>query len=480
MFEGNLGSAIGSPDPAVTNRYQPKDVIDGRYVVQSKLGYGGMGTVLKVGDPIDKKLRALKYCNEIGEDRKRFAREVRIMQHVTHKHVVPVLAANLDHDPPYFVMPLAVGCLADEIDLLKADETAALSAFKDACLGIQALHAAGVIHRDLKPHNLLRQFGGHVAVSDLGLAKLETRDTTVLTQTKAIIGTMDYLAPEQCEPGGSRESDARTDIYQLGLVLYYLLTGRSPRGVDVSLLPNGLSYVVQRATNPAPENRYRSIGQLLDTISNYEVSKQESDSQEAFENLVQEATGLLAQGQTNSGSIQRLLAMVARHKPDDYKPILTDFDRIPERLLSFVAEDFSAELLPGLKLYNAAIRAMVSSYPFEYADSVAARMSGIFRSSKNVEVQQFALMTLLIAAADLHRFHAMGIFNKLLTGIKDVGLALPIAEMLGANTEHYKVLARGVPTESLHPAIRTVRDDVVKRYYGPPADSDDDDDDIPF
>jgi eukaryotic-like serine/threonine-protein kinase len=480
VFEGDLGSALGRPDPAVTNRYKPKDVIDGRYIVQSKLGYGGMGTVLKVGDPIDRKLRALKYCNEMGEDSKRFAREVRIMQQVTHKHVVPVLASNLDHDPPYFVMPLALGCLADEIENLKTDEVSALSAFKDACLGIQALHAAGVIHRDLKPHNLLRQFAGHVAVSDLGLAKLENRDTTVLTQTKAIIGTIDYLAPEQCEPGGSRESDARTDIYQLGLVLYYLLTGRSPRGVDVGLLPNGLSYVVQKATNPVPENRYRSIGQLLDTINNYEVSKQVSNSQEAFENLVQEAIGLLAQGKTNSENIRRLLEMITRYKPEDHKTIISEFDRIPEKLLWFIADDFSTELLPVLKLYNSAIRVTISGYPFEYADIIASRMNGVFYKAKNVEVQQLALMTLLIAASDRHRFHAMGVFNRLLTSITNVGLALPIAEMLAANPEHYKYMARGVPTESLHPAIRSVRDDVVKRYFTPPAPPEDDDDDIPF
>ena len=130
MFEDAIGSIPVRPDPEVTNRYQIGDTIDGRFIVQCKLGWGAMGTVFKVGDRIEKKFRALKYCNETGEESKRFEREVRIMQQVNHKHVVPVLYANLDHIPPYFVMPLASSCLSDEIVTLEADEVATLSAFR--------------------------------------------------------------------------------------------------------------------------------------------------------------------------------------------------------------------------------------------------------------------------------------------------------------------------------------------------------------
>jgi eukaryotic-like serine/threonine-protein kinase len=436
-----------------------------------------MGTVLKVEDLVAKKIRALKYCHEPGDDKKRFDREVRIMQRVKHDHVVPVLHANLDHDPPYFVMLLASNCLGDEIATLKADETAALSAFKQACLGIQALHGAGAVHRDLKPHNLLRfpNFGNRVMVSDLGLAKLEERDTTVLTQTKAVLGTIDYLAPEQFEPGGSRGSDARTDIFQLGQVLYHLLTGRSPRGMDNSLLPGGLAYIVQKATNPLPENRFQSVGQLLDALRYYEISKQESDSREAFESLVQEAEDLLKQGHAKAENVRRLLALLAHHDPGDHRTIIADFDRIPNGLLSFIAGDYCAELLPVLRLYAMAIRARVSKHSFAYADAVAVRMSSIFQGSKNVEVRQLALQTLLIAAVDLNRYYAMEIFNRLLASIRDIGLALPVAEMLRANADHYKVLARGVPAESLQAAIRSVREEALKSDRESTIDDEDSD-----
>ena len=97
--------------------------------------------------------------------------------------------------------------------------------FRQVCLGVQAMHDSGIVHRDIKPANVLRFTGGRIAVSDLGAAKLEPRDTTVLTQTHVVVGTLAFLAPEQFLPGGSRRADFRTDIYQLGKVLYQLLTG---------------------------------------------------------------------------------------------------------------------------------------------------------------------------------------------------------------------------------------------------------------
>lgn len=85
-------------------------------------------------------------------------------------------------------------------------------------MGVQAIHNANGTHRDVKPANALRMDDRRVVLSDLGLVKLDPRDTTILTQTAAFIGTRAYCAPEQLLPGGSREADARTDVYQLGVL----------------------------------------------------------------------------------------------------------------------------------------------------------------------------------------------------------------------------------------------------------------------
>src|SRR5262249_30205037 len=147
---------------------------------------------------------------------------------------------------------------------------------------------------DIKPANILRFSSGRVAVSDLGVAKLAERDTTVLTRTRAVVGTWAFLAPEQFLPAGSRQADARTDIYQLGKVLYRLLTCRPPALIEPAYLPKGLAHVLLRATSVTPDDRYRDLGEFLDALRYYELSKDPArNEREALENLVLEAEGLL-------------------------------------------------------------------------------------------------------------------------------------------------------------------------------------------
>jgi eukaryotic-like serine/threonine-protein kinase len=163
--------------------YGASDIIDGKFRVRGLIECGGMGTVFRVERMGDRKDYALKCCHLAGADRKRFAREARLMRRVRHPHIVPVVDANLEHSPPYFVMPLAEGSLLGELDRLGGQEAEVLAIFGQICSGIQALHSSGIVHRDIKPANVLRFARGRYAVSDFGLAKLDTRDTTILTRT---------------------------------------------------------------------------------------------------------------------------------------------------------------------------------------------------------------------------------------------------------------------------------------------------------
>src|SRR5260370_37766076 len=116
-------------------------------------------------------------------------------------------------------------------------EERVLGVFGQICSGVGALQASGTSHRDIKPANVLRFAGGRIAVADFGLAKLDTRDSTILTQTGAFYGTFAYSAPEQHLPAGTREADVRTDICQLGKMLYHMLTGKSPVLIEHDALP---------------------------------------------------------------------------------------------------------------------------------------------------------------------------------------------------------------------------------------------------
>src|SRR5699024_2336868 len=124
----------------------------------------------------------------------------------------------------------------------------------------------GHTHRDIKPDNALVFEDQKIVVSDLGLAKFDIRDTTVLTRASIYMGTYDYMPPEQMTYGGTRDLDHRGDVFQLGKTLYHLLTGERPTLMDPKAVPTGLWYVIQKATRQFPEDRYQSVNEFLDAI----------------------------------------------------------------------------------------------------------------------------------------------------------------------------------------------------------------------
>jgi len=437
-------------------------VVGGRYRVVRAIGAGGMGAVVEVERLDDGRRLALKRCRLAGAWRKRFAREVRLMQRVKHAHVVPVVAADLKADPPYFVMPLAEGSLADELPGLAGREVEALKAFRQACLGVQAIHGSGIVHRDIKPANILRFRGGRVAVSDLGVAKLAARDTTVLTQTRAVVGTLAFLAPEQLLPAGSRLADARTDVYQLGKVLYQLVTGGSPAMIEPAALPRGLAHVILRATSVNPDDRYPDIGEFLDALRYYELSKDPArNTREALENLALQAEAELERGGCRAETVRELLALLAPLDRLDPATAIERFDRLPDDLLPVMAAGYAPEFYPVLRAYTAALPARVGGFRFAYADGLARRMRRVFAATGHAGILTLALEATLIAAVALNRFAAMDAFNRLLMSVKRVEYALPVAEMLRARAEFFAEVAHGAPAERLHPAIRDVQQDLL-------------------
>lgn len=456
--ERSGGAGWEAPAPG----FEAGGVIDGRYRVRREIGRGGMGAVLEVEGVDDGRPYALKWCRLGGAWLKRFAREVRLMQRVRHRHVVPVIDANLDSSPPYFVMPLAAGSLADALPGLVWREAEALAVFRQVCLGVRAIHDCGIVHRDIKPANILQLPCGRFAVSDLGVAKLTARDTTALTQTRAVVGTFGFLAPEQFLPAGSRRADVRTDIYQLGKVLYQLLTGRPPALVEPEALPKGLAHILLRATSVNPDDRYRDLGELLDALRYYQLSRDPAqNAREALESLVLEAEALLTRREYRSENVREILALLTPIDRLEPAAAVERFDRLPEALLPVLAGEYAAEFLPVVRAYLAAVRARVAGFPFRYADQVARRMRLVFLATRHPALKTAAVETTLVAAVGLNRYAAMHVFNRMLMAVTSVEVALPVAEMLRAQSRAYAVVADGAPPDRLHPALREVQRQLV-------------------
>jgi eukaryotic-like serine/threonine-protein kinase len=215
----------------------------GGYRAIELLGEGAAGAVYRATDgPREVALKVLRAADE--ESQRRFAREARIAQGIESQHVVRVLAVG----PDYLVMPLYASTLAREIRAsgrLTLERTVALAA--ELAEGLDALHARQILHRDVKPSNVLVDASGTAALADFGLAR--GADSTQLTRDGQLVGTTHYLAPELIE--GASASPA-SDLYAFGCVLFECLTGAPPfTGRDDAEI--GYAHLVE----PPPDVRSR-------------------------------------------------------------------------------------------------------------------------------------------------------------------------------------------------------------------------------
>jgi tetratricopeptide (TPR) repeat protein len=259
-------------------------VFAGRYRVIEELGHGGMGTVYRAFDSVLNEEVALKLIRpEVASDEKtleRFRNELRLARKISHRHVGRMYEL-LDHGGAYFItMEYVPG--EDLRSLIKrvrqlTPATAVLIA-REAAEGLAEAHRLGIVHRDLKPSNIMFDRDGNAKIMDFGIARGGRRDK--LTGEGVIIGTPEYMSPEQVE---GKDVDRRSDIYSLGVILFEMLTGRAPfegeSAFSVALkhkgetppdprklnpqIPAGLAHLILRCLEKDPAKRFQSAGELL-------------------------------------------------------------------------------------------------------------------------------------------------------------------------------------------------------------------------
>lgn len=437
-------------------KYIKDYLIDNRYLVIEEIGGGGFGKVLRVFDQILKEEVALKYCmSQLEEDNRRFIREVRIMESIDHENVIKVLDSNIEHSPPYFTMPKALYSVVNIIPNIKGDIKKVLPIFESICRGVIAIHNSGHTHRDIKPDNALVFDESKIIISDLGLAKFDERDTTVLTRASIYIGTIDYMPPEQMVYGGTRDLDHRGDVFQLGKTLYHLLTGHRPTILSPEEVPVAAWYVIQKATRQNPNERYQSVDQLLDALHDAVRSTDpEMNPRAMFEELLTSIKEGLKNDQYNLSEITKILQII--YSTEDEDEYIDLFHEIPFKILQIYSSNMSAEFEPIIEKYKIAIDKRVGGYSFSFAESVSNRMKEIFDNTNSTNIKKNTLLCILMAAQRLNRWSAMGDFDTLLQSIKDDYVAYGVAEGLREEIYDYQRLYNRIPKKELHPAIQIV------------------------
>lgn len=268
-----------------------KTLILGNYVVLDKLGQGGMGVVLKAEHKRLKRMVALKVMSsslvKTPDALKRFHREVEAAAKLRHTNVVATDDADEAKGTHFLVMEYVEG--SDLSALVRKNGplsvSQAVQCILQAARGLEYAHKQGVVHRDIKPANLLLDTSGTVKILDMGLARIEgdSGSEGELTSTGAVMGTVDYMAPEQAM--STKHADARSDIYSLGISLWYLLAGRCAYEGD-SLMAKLLAH--RDAQIPSLCTVDSEIPAALDAVFRKMVAKQAKDRYQSMTEVIRD------------------------------------------------------------------------------------------------------------------------------------------------------------------------------------------------
>ena len=284
LADANARSPISDSALKLVQLFPPGSLLAGRYEILRVLGEGGMGAVYQARDRELDRVIALKVIRpELAGNAailQRFKQELILARHVSHKNVVRIYDLGEAEGIKFITMEYVDG--DDLRSLLKSrgkfSPQDSVLIIEQVCRALDAAHVEGVIHRDLKPQNIMQDAQGRIVVMDFGLAR--SLEDAGMTQTGALVGTLEYMSPEQAL---GHELDQRSDLFAVGLIFYELLTGKVPYKADTGLaslmkrtqeraipasevdsaVPKALSRIVSRCLERDPAMRYQHATEIL-------------------------------------------------------------------------------------------------------------------------------------------------------------------------------------------------------------------------
>lgn len=424
----------GRPSAAEARR-----TLGARFLLElPEIGRGGFANVYRATDKKTTDPVAVKMLHDIAgvheEAIKRFRRELRMMEQLSHANVVPVLAQGVADDGQiWYAMPLAQGSLSDYVAQIDGNPPQIVEVMRQICAGLEYIHEQGIWHRDLKPGNVLRLESrdgdsDSWAISDFGLAVQAERDTDPLTSTaRQGLGSWVYTAPEQWN--SARDANAVSDIYSLGKILQELTTGELP--VNAEIPPGGvLRPVIEKAISNDPSARHQSVREFMEALdralgtkANHEAWESRSEQAERLrdrvlrrptaEDLEQVLDWALSLNERDEDDMKALVRVLPWMNVNSIKLLWKQdrraFGRVIERFATYAGEN---------------------SFSFEYCDTLADFMRRLIIATRDSRVLGQVVAALARLGANHNRWHVRDVLVAMLQDIKTQEDAAAASEAL--------------------------------------------------
>jgi serine/threonine protein kinase/tetratricopeptide (TPR) repeat protein len=276
----------------------------GPYEIREEIGRGGMAVVYRAyQSSVDREVAIKVILKSIALDEhtvQRFQREARLIARLEHPHILPIHDFDGGHEPPYIVMRLLDGGTLKEVmkqGHLPLDEIAYL--IRQVGTALDYAHRQGIVHRDVKPSNIMVDRDGNAFVTDFGIARMVGAGGSHLTDSNAILGTPDYMSPEQAK--GDSKIDSRADIYSLGIILFEALTDQLPFTSDIPM-----DVIMKHINEPAPLvcNRNPSLPLELNGVLARVLAKNREQRYSSVNEFVEAVIGALQSTSTNPSRLR--------------------------------------------------------------------------------------------------------------------------------------------------------------------------------
>lgn len=382
------------------------------------------------------------------DSRRRFRKEVEILGLIAGPKIMPVVDADLEANPPFYIMPLYSASLRAVIPKVVHDHSRIANLFRQVLDAVQHAHSRGVIHRDLNPNNILMNSDDDLVVSDFGLGRKLNSYSTRATQSNARMGTSGYMAPEQYH--SAADADERSDIFALGVILNEMYTGTTALGMS---LPAPALVIVRRCTNQSRDARFQNVTDLRRAFDNVMTVQVRRDAAEQLRGLIE--AGL----QYNTAD--SIAANVAQASDD-------------ARLLHDLTVAIPAETFERLCQTNPEIAALLvvkfgevsisERWGFDYTDKIGNACLRLFPVANDANLKASLIATALHVGVNYNRWHVEDIAARLLeANITDTD-AVTVLSQLEPIRHYLVVVSDRVDKKKVHPILRALFDVAEEEY----------------